>query len=280
YPIGHMLKKPTRPGFYLGSHLSGFLGNTGVGVIILLVVAAAAFVKLRDARTRTIIFLALGGVFYLAPLFVGTPADITAVRHYMLMGTVLWVWAAVLVLDSLAAKRPSGVLALTSLCLALTLWGTVESVFRVDRSFDPSLVTIDRGGVFPDPGVKAAGALLRQNLKPGLTVLAIHRNIEPLNLFYYFGRDEIAYYDLTLPDTRRVFETDAGRADVVICEPEQRGFVEASGLFEPRIVLTSEGAPRLYVFARPAVPLPSLAADVRELNRVYDRTYAPRVTWR
>lgn len=280
YPVGHTLKKPTRPGFYLGSHLSGFLGNTGLGVILLLVVAAAAFIKLREARTRTIISLALGGVFYLAPLFVGTPAEITAVRHYMLMGTVLWIWAAVLVLECLAAKRPNSVLVLTSLCLALTLWGTVESVFHVDRGLDPSLVTIDRGGVFPDPGIKAAGALLRPSLEPGLTVLAIHRNIEPLNLFYYFGREEIAFYDLTLPETRRAFETNAGRADVVICEPEQRGFVEASGLFERRIVLTSEGAPRLYVFARPAVPLPSLEADVRELNRVYDRNYAPRVTWR
>jgi hypothetical protein len=156
----------------------------------------------------------------------------------------------------------------------------VESVFRVDRGFDPSLVTVDRGGVFPDPGVKAAGYLLRRDLAPAMTVLAIHRNIEPLNLFYYFGRDEVAYNDLTIPDTRRVFEADANRADVVICEPEQRGFVEASGLFELRVALSSEGLPRLYVFARPSIPLPSLEADVRELNRAFDRTYAPRVTWR
>jgi hypothetical protein len=280
YPVGHTLKKPTRPGFYLLSHFSGFLGNTGVGIIILLLVAGAAFVKVREARTKIVIFLVLGGAFYLAPLFLGTPEGITAVRHYMLMGIVLWVWAATLVLDGFAAKRPSGVRAVVSLALLLTLWGTAESVFRVDRGFDPSLVTIDRGGVFPDPGVKAAGYLLRQGLAPDMTVLAIHRNIEPLNLFYYFGRDELAYYDLTLPETRRAFEADASRADVVICEPEQREFVEASGLFEPRIVLSSAGAPRLYVFARPAVPLPSLEADVRELNRTYDRTYAPKVTWR
>lgn len=214
------------------------------------------------------------------PPFFGTPAHITAVRGYMLMGTVLWTWAAALVLDGVAAKRPSGIRVLMALCLLLTVWGTVESVFRVDRGFDPSLVTIDRGGGFPDPGVKAAGYLLRQGLAPGMTVLAVHRNIEPLNLFYYFGRDEIAYCDLTLADTRRVVEADANRADAVICEPGQRGFVEASGLFELRIALSSEGVPRLFVFARPSVPLPSLEADVRELNRAYDRAYAPRVSWR
>jgi hypothetical protein len=200
----------------------------------------------------------------------------------MLMGTMLWVWAAVLVLDGFAVKRRAGVGVglLTAVGLLMTMWGTVESVFRVDRAFDPSLVRAERGCVFPDPGVKAAGYLLRENLAPGATVLAIHRNIEPLNLFYYFGRDGIAYYDLTLADTRRVFEADQGRADAVICEPEQREFVEASGRFELRATLSSEGRPRLHVFARPEVRLPSLEADVRELNSAYDRIYAPRVSWR
>jgi len=280
YPVGHALKKPTRPGFYLGSHFSGFLGNIGLGVAVLLLVAAAAFILVRTARTRTVSFLVLSGAFYLAPLFFGTPAEITAVRGYMLMGTVLWVWAAVLILDALRVKRPAGVAVLTAVCLIITVWGTIESVFFVDRSFDPSMVTVDRGGVFPDPGVKAAGYLLRQGLAPDMTILAVHRNIEPLNLFYYFGRDEIAYYDLTLDATRRVFEENAGRAEVVICEPEQRGFVEASGQFDLRNTLSSEGQPRLYIFARPAVPLPALESDVRELNRAYDRTYAPRVSWR
>ena len=280
HPLAHALQKPSRPGFYLFSHAAGFLGNIGLGVMLLLAAAVAAFVMLRETRTQAVVFLALGGAFYLAPLFLGTPAGVTVVRHYMLMGTVLWVWAAALVLDVLAAKRPAGARALAAFCLVLTLWGTVESVFWADGGVDPSLVTIDRGGVFPDPGVKAAGYLLRQNLAPETTVLAIHRNIEPLNLFYYSGRDEIAYYDLTLPATRRAFKEDAGRAEVVICEPEQRDFVEASGLFELRVTLSSKGAPRLTIFARPAVRLPSLEADVRELNRAYDRTYAPRVTWR
>jgi hypothetical protein len=282
YPVGHALRKPTRPGFYLVSHFSGFLGNIGLGIAVLLLVAAAAFIMVRSARSRTVSFLALGGAFYLAPLFFGTPADITAVRGYMLMGTMLWVWAAVLVLDGFAVKRRAGVGVglLTAVGLLMTMWGTVESVFRVDRAFDPSLVRAERGCVFPDPGVKAAGYLLRENLAPGATVLAIHRNIEPLNLFYYFGRDGIAYYDLTLADTRRVFEADQGRADAVICEPEQREFVEASGRFELRATLSSEGRPRLHVFARPEVRLPSLEADVRELNRAYDRIYAPRVSWR
>jgi hypothetical protein len=119
------LKKPTRPGFYLVSHFSGFLGNTGVGIILLLAVAVAAFMRFRDARTKIIAFLALAGAFYLAPLFLGTPADITAVRGYMLMGIVLWIWAAVLVIDGLAAKGPAGMRVLTALCLLLTVWGTV-----------------------------------------------------------------------------------------------------------------------------------------------------------
>ena len=75
--------------------------------------------------------------------------------------------------------------------------GTAESIFGRDKLFDPSLVQIERGGIDPDPGTKAAGYLVRKYLSTSVSLLAIHHNIEPPNLFYYFGRDKYAFYDLS-----------------------------------------------------------------------------------
>ena len=40
--------------------------------------------------------------------------------------------------------------------------------------------------------------------------------------------------------------------------------------FEERVAIASEGVPRMWIFARPWVPLPALEADVETFNQRFD----------
>jgi len=74
----------------------------------------------------------------------------------MLLGTFFLVLCTALVLDKLANEYRRPIVILISLCFLTTLWGTVESIFGCDQWLDPSFVKIERGGIPPDPGSRAA----------------------------------------------------------------------------------------------------------------------------
>ena len=111
-------------------------------------------------------------------------------------------------------------------------------------------------------------------------VLAIHTAVEVPNLVYYFDRLDHAHYDLSLEELDDKLRHMKGEVDVVICEAGQIPLVESSGEFERKIVLFSEGVPRMWIYARPGVELPDLQSDVTPLNRAFDETYAWEVTLR
>jgi hypothetical protein len=275
--VAHGLQKPTRIGFFLPDHILGFVQNTGGPLALCLLTFTAIGTLSRKARSREILLLETCGLAYLAPIFFGTPPGITVARGYMLMGTFFLTLCTTAVLDRLTKaqeKRRKLTAILISLCFLTTLWGTVESIFGHDQWGDPSLVKIERGGIPPDPGSKAAGYLVRAHVPPEARALAIHRAVEPPNLFYYFGRTEYAYYDLTLEQSIDRFWQTKDRVDIVICDQDQRAAVEADGSFVERVVLLSEGLPRMWIYARPDVEIPSVHADVAGLNRAFDQAYA------
>jgi chorismate-pyruvate lyase len=99
-------------------------------------------------------------------------------------------------------------------------------------------------------------------------------------MFYYFDRVEYAYYDLSLEQSVDKFLEMKDEVDVVICDAEQVPFVESDGGFERRVVLYSEGIPRMWIYARPGVELPSIEADVAAFNHAFDREYSWAVALR
>jgi len=293
HSVKHALGKRSRLGFYFFDHLGGFLGNTGL--ILGLLAALVVLLALADRflRARATICMALCGGIYLAPLILGVPPDVTVVRGYMLLGTCFWVFCLALALDRLSLVRPTAVKAVAIVCFVVTLWSAVETIFGRDQVFDPNLAVIERGDVPPDIGTKAAGYLIRKHLPSRARVLAIHRALEPPNVFYYFGKGPQvkSFSDLPLEtragtpfdaqrsrDTREAFARYGSGADVVICEEAQLPYVRASRRFVETIVLHSEGHPRMWIFARPDLGLPaSPRADVREFNQAFDREHAPKV---
>jgi hypothetical protein len=268
-PVLHSLFKSTRPGFYLPSHLPGFVGNIGMPLFLVLCVYLARVATGREPREATL--CALCGASYLAPLVFGTPPGITVVRGYMLMGIYAWLVGAIVVLDRAMIGHRRRALLLVGACFVLTLWGTTESIFGRDQLFDPTFVSIERGGIPPDPGSKAAGYLVREDVPRTARVLAIHRAVEPSVLFYYMGRTRHAYYDLSLEEANAKFEEMKAQMDVVICEAAQVPVIERSGEFVQRIVLSSENVPRMWIYARDEIEMPTFVADVGELNRAFDQ---------
>jgi hypothetical protein len=141
--------------------MPGFVENTGYLLTPLL--AMAVLIGFFSERLKS----KYAGAAYLAPLFLATPQGITVVRGYMLVGTYLLLISVAVVLDKLvlvaAFRKPLIIIIIA--CYGVTLWGTVESIFGRDQLLDPSGIKIERGGIPPDPGSKAAGFLLRKMSK-------------------------------------------------------------------------------------------------------------------
>lgn len=278
HSVRHALEKQTRLGIYVLQHGTGFLANTGAPLAVLSITAVVASIALRQTRTAKSILLTGCGALYLAPLFLGTPPGITVVRGYMLLGVYFWVLGAAVLLDRLAATHRVLAVSLICICFLATLWGTVTSVFGRDQLFDPTAVRIERGGVPPDPGTKAAAYLIRKYVPSSADVLAVHRAVEPPILMYYFGRMRSAYYDLSLEQTRLKLAEMRDHVDIVICEEGQVSILESDDRFVQKAVILSEGVPRMWIYARLNMEMPTVEADVRELNGLFDTEYALRVT--
>jgi hypothetical protein len=282
YPVGHALRKPTRLGFYLPDHLLGFVENIGYFVAALSIMAALVAVFSTRARSHYGLLFLVGAISYLAPLFFGTPPGITSIRGYMLVGTYFLVITAAVVFDKLvsvaAFRKPLTII--VTICCVLTLWGTVESIFGRDQLVDPSGIKVKRGGVPRDPGSKAAGFLIRKYVKESEKVLAIHGAVEPPNMFYYFGRSQYSFFDLSHKRASQEFYKLKDNIDVVACSADQTSTLRSDERFHRRAVIMSEGTPTMLIYAKAHVRMPNINADVQELNRLFDKEYAWKVTLR
>ena len=273
-PLAHALSKDSQPGFYVLDHLPGLVWNVGLFVVGALVAAVWGAWRRRDLRSPGAGLMALCGAAYLAPLFFGAPPGVTVVRGYMLIGCGLWALAAALVFDRVRAA-PLAAGATAAVVLAGTLWGTVASIHGRDEWPNPAWTRVERGGVPADPGVKTAGWLARRHIPESAAILAIHRSIETPNFYYYFGRLQYAYFDLSLERSILGFPEHAPGVDVVICDSEQRAVVEADGGFRLMTTVYSEGLARLWIYGRPGVvDIPIPTAQVEEYNGRFDREYA------
>jgi hypothetical protein len=200
---------------------------------------------------------------------------------YMLMGTYFLILSAAVFLDKLAKLFPGLVIAAISLCFFVTLWGTVESLFGRDDFFDPSGVKIKyQFGIPPDPGSKAAGFLIRKYVKDSEKVLAIHGNVEPPILYYYFGRSQYSFFDLPFKQAIEKFYSLKDEVAVVICSEDQASVLDSDSDFIRRSVIFSENMPRMLIYTRPHIDIPVRASDVRELSALFDRTYSWQVSAR
>ncbi len=198
----------------------------------------------------------------------------------MLVGIYFLVLDAIVLLEKLIKLFRHSMVILISSCFILTLWGTVESIFANDTLFDPSGIKIERGGISQDPGSKATGYLIRKYVNPAQKVLAIHDFIEPPILFYYFGRFEYSFYDLSSKETIDKFHELKDKVDIVICDVEQSLIVDSDGRFIRRSEILSENVPRMLIYTRPYVEMPVISVDVRDLNASFDREYSWRVSLR
>lgn len=282
YPIGHALRKPTRLGFYLQEHMPGFVENTGYFLALLLIMGVLVSLFSKSVRSKYALLFSIGGMAYLAPLFFATPPGITSIRGYMLAGTYFLVVSAAVVFDKLVLVPVfrKSLMTIIIACYAVTFWGTVESIFGRDQLVDPSGIKIKRGGIPPDPGSKAAGFLIRKYVKDSEKVLAIHGAVEPPNLFYYFGRLQYSFFDLSPKQAMEHFYRLKHNIDVVVCSEAQASVVEFDESFRRRAVITSEDRPTMLIYAKAHVEMPVMNADVRELNGLFDNEYAWNVTFR
>ena len=275
--LAHSMTKQLQFGVYVTDYFTGFMGNTGWPLMLLCAGSVAGCLVRKGAVVPPGRILALCGAIYLAPLFLLAPPGITVTRGYMLVGTYFWVLCAALAFGELTSALRRVALCAGLVVLVATAWGTVESTFFLDRLVDPAYVKLERGGVTPDPGSKAAGYLVRKHVPREATVVAVHRSVEGSNLAYYFKRPRYARYDLTPELSIAWLRGMVDKADVVVCGEEHLEIMGADGRFPCKVVLMSRGEPRMWLYARPDAGLSDMRVDVRELNEAFDRQYAHKV---
>lgn len=276
--IHHSLQKKTKIGFYFIFHLKDFLGNTGLFLFGVIIISSLLFIFLRNGNLIKGAFLWLSGFFYLAPLFLATPPGITVSKDYMLIGIFFWVMFTIYVFDNLIRSEMVKASIFTVIFVA-TLFGTVSSIFFQKEGCISLFVKKGRGGI-EDYGIKSAGYLIQKYVPEKFKILAIHRNIEPENLFYYFRRKEFAFYDLTLVDSIKIFHEYKDSADIVVCDFEQVEKIQRESNFKERVVFyDNKGIPQLWVFVKTGqnIPLPPLKVRVNQFNKNFEKEFSWKV---
>jgi len=279
-PILHALRKKTHLGLYVDDHFADFVGNMGWVLCAVILATVVVGILLKAIRTRATVFFAISGAAYFAPLVFGTPPGITLAGSYLLMGTYLWILCAAVVLDRLAARFRFPVMCAVVLCTVVTAWGAKDAAIFPEQNMVGTLLRVRSApGATPrDCGAKAAGYYVRKHVPTTSRVLALARVLEPPNLFYYFGRNKFAFYDLTTEASIRKFEEMGNSVDVVICREAQRLAVEADGQFILRATVSNQRRPCMWIYSRENTPLPEKNLRTEKINRLFDLEFAPRVS--
>ncbi|MDP2684435.1 MAG: glycosyltransferase family 39 protein [bacterium] len=273
----HTFQKNTNLGFYVFDHLPGFVANVGIVLFVLYIFSIILNLYLRKSIKKEGLLFVFFAFFYLAPFFFGVPPDITVERGYMLMSAYFLLLSLVIIFDHYYLSHRKIIVMLMILGVSLTLWGTVESIFLKDVSFDPSLVKIERGSI-DDTGAKAAGYITRKFISPEIKILAVNKAIEPPVLDYYFKRADGGYYDLSFELYKEVFFTNKDNFDIIIVDKETLPIVEADDTFIERIVLYSLHEPVMWIFAKQGVNIPEIKSDVLNYNKLYDKEFSPKIS--
>jgi hypothetical protein len=272
--LEHTASRPTKLGFYLFDHAEGMLGNVGLFLTLTTFAGFLRFCFDRSIRNQPRIACLFGiGALYFAPLIFGAPPGIAVIRGYMLAGSCFLLMAGLLALDSWLVRRRTLSSTVLALVVALTAWGTYESIFLRESGFDPAFVKIERGAIPPDPGTKAMGYYVRKFVPSNSRILALHRAVEPPNLRYYLARESLAFYDLSFKQTLHKLRHHIEEADVIISEPGHRQYLGQYTFFELRAVVKSEGKERMLLYARTTLDLPREVLDSSEANRRFDKSF-------
>lgn len=275
--ILHTFRKQTRLGFFLKYHLAGFIENIGIILTALILYSLFAVIFYKKLRENKIILFMGIGIFYLLPLLFGTPAGITISRGYMLISAYFLVLCAIIVFDKLFERNRRRAFILFIFCFAITLWGTINSIFFYGRLIDLSGIKIERGDT-REYGIKAAAYIIRKYIPSNTNVLFIHRSIEPTNAFYYFKTPKYSSFDLTPESAYSFFLEKRDICDVVIAGGDEHGFVDRYKRFTKKTVIYNKNSPLIWIYTTSNLKIPIIKTEVSELNRAFDKEYSWRVS--
>ena len=279
-PIRHALNKKTELGLYISNHFPTFVACMGWILCALVLAAVASGFFLKTVRTRATVLFTISGAAYFAPLIFGTPPGLTVVEGYLIMGCYFWILAAAIVLDRFAERCRLAVVLLVVFCTVLTAWGAKSIAIFPDKGGIKALYVRPLPGTTPrDCGSKAAGYYVRKYVPETCRVLALARVIEPPNLFYYFERDDYAFYDLSPKATIQKYKEMCDEVDVIICSKRQRSVVENNGHFVLRATISNRRHVCIWIYSKKTVVLPKKNMNTWQVNPLFDLEFAPRVSF-
>ncbi len=242
-PMGRLFEgSDRRAGLYLlafATNLSFAVGPIVAIALPLMALGGIGWLRRLDARCIPLVWSAV----YLVPFALFTRPN---VYGYFLMGLVWLTIAAALALANIAEREPASpraTRAWQAMVVALIAVLALRSLTIIGAANLGPLVGRDvaQGGIFPDQGLKAAAAWVRQRATPDDVVFA-DTAFEPYQLFYYVKPPFLGFTDTVNPE-------DGYRR--IASEPTR-----------PRFFLVVPGnEPLLLRYATPAPPLLAMVTE-------------------
>jgi hypothetical protein len=197
----------------------------------------------------------------------------------MLTGTYLLLIASIIIFSDLLKEKKALRFLIFSFIMLFTLSGDIDAVFFRGKLHNPDFIKIERGEVGVDPGTKTAGYFVQKYISSKKTILAVHRSIEPPNLYYYFDRDLYSFYDLSLVQTLDKIKRFKNKVDIVICDKDQLEFIKKTTDFRIQLVIYSENKPRIWILGKKDLLFPIVKADTEDYNKLFDKIFSPKVNF-
>jgi hypothetical protein len=240
-------------------------------------------VGLARARTqsRALLFCVVTAAAYLAPLFLSDASDHHEVSQYSMIGIHFMVLAAALALNTLTLSR-AGTAMLAAAGIAVWAMTVAIAVATVFIGVGSSLaVSLPKGMMRHDTGIKAAGYFIRRHISPDVQILSLHESLNRYSAAYYLrgGNVDGLYVLNGNRDTvtrAKLFAEFAESVDLVVVSRDIVEVVEKSRRFEQALVIQCEGEPCVWIFSRPGIDVLRGVFEAADYNDDFDREYAPR----
>lgn len=179
------------------------------------------------------------------------------------------------------AQRRAGCLGAASLTALVAFPGmlsTIDNHFIDGRCAQFTGITVDYGKSPPNPGYKAAAWYVRTVAPRDAVIATLHdrSGLEWLNAGYYFGRNCLAWSDLTPQESAALITRFQDCIDIIVQERRLNLPAPTNPDFESVATVHRSGKAIIEIFARRAFEFPHQILELETTDARYDAEFGPR----
>jgi len=259
----------------------GHLGYVATALALLaFLIAAPSALRLRSPIAPLWWWPILFVIPLIAPAFSKTLPAGTRYTVYFVQASYAATLLTAAVLIPIAQRRAGqiGASALAALIALPALASTLDNHFADRRYARLTGIDVNYGRAPDNPGYKSAAWYVRTVAPPDAVIATPHDyyGLEWLNAGYYFGRDCLAWSDLTPQQSAALVAGFLDRIDVLVLERRLNLPAPADPDFELVATIRRDGNPVIEIYARRNLNLPHETLDVDATDPRFDHDFGLR----